>query len=77
MGSDSDSYYDLVKRSTGEVVCSIRAAERYLVYTTNGLTSIRPLLEDEIIFTPSAMIHFLQRAGYRVSPASDIIHSTV
>ena len=39
MRSESDEYYDLVKRSTGEIVGSIRAAGRALVYTANELLS--------------------------------------
>lgn len=37
MRRESDEYYDLVKRSTGEIVGSIRAAGRALVYTANAL----------------------------------------
>ncbi|HED4235145.1 TPA: hypothetical protein R4304_002752 [Klebsiella variicola subsp. variicola] len=76
MRSESDEYYDLVKRSTGEVVGSIRAAGRVLVYTANGMTSMRPLLEDEGIFNLNAMTSFLHRLGYRVIPPSDNMKST-
>ncbi|MFB5952829.1 hypothetical protein [Klebsiella pasteurii] len=76
MRNESDEYYDLVKRSTGEVVGSIRAAGRVLVYTANGMTSMRPLLEDEGVFNLNAMTSFLHRLGYRVIPLSDNMKST-
>lgn len=76
MRNESNEYYDLVKRSTGEVVGSIRAAGRVLVYTTNGVTSMRPLLEDEGVFNLNAMTSFLYRLGYRVIPPSDNMKST-
>lgn len=65
MRNESNEYYDLVKRSTGEVVGSIRAAGRVLVYTANGVTSMRPLLEDEGVFNLNAMTSFLHRLGHR------------
>lgn len=76
MGSQYDDFYDLVRRSTGEVVCSVRASGRYLVYTTNGVASMRPLLEDEIIFTQTAVVQFLRSVGYRITPPSDNMKST-
>ncbi|ABR76830.1 TPA: hypothetical protein MI968_06190 [Klebsiella pneumoniae MGH 78578] len=76
MRSESDEYYDLVKRSTGEIVGSIRDAGRALVYTASGITSMRPLLEDEGIFNLNTMTSFLHRLGYRVIPPSDNMKST-
>lgn len=76
MRSDSDDYYDLIKRSTGEIVGSISAAGRILVYRNNGITSMRPLLEDEGIFNLNTMTSFLHRLGYRVIAPSDIMNST-
>lgn len=77
MRSESDEYYDLVKRSTGEIVGSVKAAGRVLVYTASGLTSIRPLLEDEGIFNLNTMTGLLHRLGYRVIPPSDNMKSPV
>ncbi|MGG8105566.1 hypothetical protein PGO24_09020 [Klebsiella aerogenes] len=76
MRRESDEYYDLVKRSTGEIVGSIRAAGRALVYRASGITSMRPLLEDEGIFNLNTMTSFLHRLGYRVIPPSDNMKST-
>lgn len=76
MRSESDEYYDLVKRSTGEVIGSIAGAGRVLFYTANGIASVRPLLEDEGIFNLNTMTGFLHRLGYRVFPPSDNMKST-
>lgn len=48
----------------------------FLVYTANGVTSMRPLLEDEGVFNLNAMTSFLHRLGYRVIPPSDNMKST-
>ena len=40
--------YDLVRRADGKTF-SVSAGGRYLVDTSNGLQSMRPLLDDEII----------------------------
>ena len=41
--------YDLVRRADGKNVFSFPAGGRYLVDTSNGLQSMRPLMDDEII----------------------------
>lgn len=43
--------YDLVRRADGKAVYSFPFGGRYLVDTSNGIQSMRPLMEDEIIFT--------------------------
>ena len=43
--------YDLVRRADGKAVYSFPVGGRYLVDTSNGIQSMRPLMEDEIIFT--------------------------
>ncbi|RJT27691.1 hypothetical protein [Buttiauxella izardii] len=58
--------YDLVRRSDGKVMDSFLSGGRWQLYTTNGIVSVRPLEEDEIIFTPAGMIQLLRRVGYRV-----------
>ncbi|END1364420.1 hypothetical protein ABLL29_004567 [Salmonella enterica subsp. enterica] len=60
--------YDLVRRSTGEIVCSFPDGGRHIVTTENGLFSVRPLLAEETVFTPASMIQFLTRCGYQVTP---------
>lgn len=42
--------YNLVRCSDGKTVFSFPAGGRYLVDTSNGLQSMRPLMDDEIIF---------------------------
>ncbi|MBJ9029291.1 hypothetical protein I5443_18945 [Citrobacter braakii] len=60
--------FDVVRRSDGMVMNHISSGNRYMVYTLNGLVSIRPLMADEIIGTPVLFDHILERAGYRVTP---------
>ncbi|CDL64067.1 hypothetical protein [Klebsiella pneumoniae IS39] len=36
--------------------------------TSNGLQSMRPLLDDEIIFTVESAARFLRKIGYQVIP---------
>lgn len=70
-----DHWYDVVRRADKEVIYSFPADGRYLVYRVNGLVSLRPLLEDEEIFTLNGFMQFATRLGYRVLSPSDIILS--
>ncbi|HGW6236740.1 hypothetical protein R6I05_17765 [Escherichia coli] len=60
--------YDLVRRADGKNVFSLPAGGSYLVDTSNGLQSMRPLLDDEIIFTVESAARFLRKIGYQVIP---------
>lgn len=60
--------YDLVRHADGKNLFSFPAGGRYLVDTSNGLQSMRPLMEDEIIFTVESAARFLRRIGYQVIP---------
>ncbi|CAM6210888.1 hypothetical protein ABIL96_000865 [Enterobacter hormaechei] len=60
--------YDLVRCSDGKTVFSFPAGGRYLVDTSNGLQSMRPLLDGEIIFTVESAMRFLKKIGYQVIP---------
>ncbi|HFJ4333304.1 TPA: hypothetical protein ACG1T0_000044 [Enterobacter hormaechei] len=60
--------YDLVRHADGKNLFSFPAGGRYLVDTSNGLQSMRPLMEDEIIFTVESAARFLKRIGYQVIP---------
>lgn len=60
--------YDLVRRADGKNVFSFPAGGRYLVDTSNGLQSMRPLMDDEIIFTVESAARFLKKIGYQVIP---------
>jgi len=70
-----DQWYDVVRRGDKAVIYSFPADGRYLVYRVNGLVSLRPLLEDEEIFTLNGFMQFATRLGYRLIPPSDIIPS--
>lgn len=72
--SDSQ-WYDVVRRADKTVIYSFPADGRYLIYRVNGLVSLRPLLEDEEIFTLNGFMQFATRLGYRLIPPSDIILS--
>lgn len=63
-----NNVYDLVRQSDGKNVFSFPAGGRYLVDTSNGLQSMRPLMDDEIIFTVDSAAHFLMKIGYQVIP---------
>ena len=71
-----NSWYDVVRRSDGAIVCSFPSAGRHLVYRVNGVVSMRPLLPDEEIFTLNGFMRFAERLGYRVIPPSDNMKST-
>ncbi|ECO0583387.1 hypothetical protein AHR24_01445 [Salmonella enterica subsp. diarizonae] len=60
--------YDLVRRSDGETVFSFPAGGCYQVYTTNGIASMRQMLDNEITATPATLAQLLIRLGYRVTP---------
>ena len=74
--SDAD-WYDVVRRTDGTVICSFPAGDRFLVYRSGGLISMRPLLDEEIIFTPNAGVQFLTCLGYRIDGPSDNMISSV
>lgn len=59
--------YDLVRRSDGEIVFSFPAGGCYQVYTTNGIASMRQMLDDEITATPTTLAQLLIRLGYRIT----------
>lgn len=60
--------FDVVRRSDGMVMNHISSGNRYMVYTLNGLVSVRTLMADEIVGTPKLFELILERAGYRVTP---------
>lgn len=62
-----NSIYDLVRRCDGKTVASFPGDGRWQVFTNAGMTSVRPLLEEEVLITPAGMVQFLQRLGYRVT----------
>ncbi|MHA0878897.1 hypothetical protein [Enterobacter cloacae] len=70
-----DIWYDIVRRSDGCVVFSFPSSGRHLIYRVNGIVSLRPLLEEEEIFTLNGFMQFAKRLGYRITPPSDIILS--
>ncbi|EMC8498182.1 hypothetical protein WJG54_002940 [Klebsiella pneumoniae] len=63
-----DDAYDLVRRADGKTVYSFPVGGRYLVDTSSGIQSMRPLIEDEIIFTVESAARFLLKIGYQVIP---------
>nr|WP_276590067.1 hypothetical protein [Escherichia coli] len=67
----NNSWYDIVRRADGCVVFSFPSSGRYLIYRVNGIVSMRPLLDDEEVFTPNGFVQFIRRVGYRVTPPSD------
>ena len=60
--------YDLVRRADGKAVYSFPVGGHYLVDTSNGIQSMRPLMEDEIIFTVESAARFLLKIGYQIIP---------
>ena len=71
------SWYDVVRRSDGTIICSFPAEGRHLIYRVNGIISMRPLLPEEEVFTLNGFMKFAERLGYRVLPPSDNMKSTV
>lgn len=59
------------------VMFSFPSSGRHLIYRVNGMVSMRPLLDDEEVFTPNGFVQFIRRLGYRVTPPSDNMKSTV
>lgn len=74
--TSEDSWYDIVRRSDGCVVFSFPSSGRHLIYRVNGIVSMRPLLEEEEVFTPNGFMQFIRRLDYRVTPPSDNMKST-
>ncbi|WP_454779295.1 hypothetical protein [Klebsiella michiganensis] len=66
-----NSWFDIVRRSDGKVVCSFPSAGKHLMYRDNGIVSMRPLLPDEVIFTLNGFMKFAEKLGYRIIPPSD------
>ncbi|HFY0733502.1 TPA: hypothetical protein ACIGWT_004494 [Citrobacter amalonaticus] len=60
--------YDLVRRADGKAVYSFPVGGRYLVDTSNGIQTMRPLLGDEMIFSVESAARFLMKIGYQVIP---------
>ncbi|EPY4258432.1 hypothetical protein ACXDH1_001028 [Klebsiella variicola] len=66
-----NSWFDIVRRSDGKVVCSFPSAGKHSMYRDNGIVSMRPLLPDEVIFTLNGFMKFAEKLGYRIIPPSD------
>lgn len=77
LNPSEDDWYDVVRRADGAVMCSFPGGDRFLVYRSGGLISMRPLLDEEIIFTPNAVVQFLTGLGYRIDGPSDNMVSSV
>ncbi|WP_410739041.1 hypothetical protein [Citrobacter sedlakii] len=75
--TSEDNWYDIVRRSDGCVLFSFPSSGRHLIYRVNGIVSMRPLLDDEEVFTPNSFVQFIRRLGYRVTPPSDNMKLTV
>ncbi|MEB6435638.1 hypothetical protein [Raoultella ornithinolytica] len=73
---DDHAWYDVVRRSDGAIICSFPSTGRHLIYRSNGIVSMRPLLPEEEIFTLNGFMRFVERLGYRVIPPSDNMKST-
>ncbi len=59
--------YCLVRGADGKVIQRFPDGGRWQLYTTNGIASVVPLSDDEIIITPTSMIQILERLGYHVT----------
>lgn len=75
VNSDDLTKYDLVRHEDGVVVLTfdMPAQCKALLYRQGGKHSFRPMLPEEIVGTPNLFTQMLERAGYRVSPVSDIL----
>nr|WP_072205589.1 hypothetical protein [Klebsiella aerogenes] len=73
---NDQAWYDVVRRTDGVVICSFPSTGRHLVYRSDGIISMRPLLPEEEIFTLNGFMRFAERLGYRVTPPSDNMKST-
>lgn len=73
--SDDLTRYDLVRHDDGVVVLTFDMPTRCkaLLYRQGDKYSFRPMLPEEIVGTPNLFMQMLQRAGYPVSPQSDIV----
>lgn len=73
--SNNLTRYDLVRRDDGLVVLTFDMPARCkaLLYRQGDQYSFRPMLPGEIVGTPNLFTQMLERAGYRVSPVSDIL----
>ncbi len=63
--------YYLVRRADGATVASFPAGGCWQLYIDNGLLSVRPLSEEEVLITPAGMVQFLKRCGYTITPPED------
>lgn len=71
-----DKGYVVIRCHDGVIVARLQSfpeCERALMYRRGGQVSFMPIQDDEIIGTPSLFTQMLERAGYRVSPVSDIL----
>ena len=70
------SWYDVVRRSDGTIICSFPAEGRHLIYRVIGIICMGRLLREEEVFTLYGFMIFAVRLGYRVLPPSDNMKST-
>ena len=63
-----DMWINTLAPDDGKIVFSFPAGGRYLVDTSIGLQSMRPLMDDEILFTVESAARFLKKIGYQVIP---------
>lgn len=75
MDSNDLTRYDLVRRNDGVVVLTFDMPTqcKALLYRQGNKISFRPMLPEEIVGTHNLFMQMLERAGYRVSPVSDIL----
>lgn len=68
--------YAIIRCHDGVIVARLKSfpeCERALVYRRGEMVSFMPLQDDEIVGKPSLFTQMLERAGYHVSPNSDIL----
>nr|WP_239649116.1 hypothetical protein [Kosakonia radicincitans] len=65
----------MVRRDDGVVVFTFDMPVncKALLYRQGDVYSFRPISPSEIVGTPNLFMQMLERAGYRVSPISDIL----
>ena len=63
--------YDLVRRPTGKIIHSFPAGGRQLIYICNGIPTMLPVQEDELVATLQAFIEASRAAGFQVIPAAE------
>ena len=65
------SWYDVVRRSDGAIICSFPAEGRHLIYRVNGIISMRPLLPEEEVFTLNG---FMKLPVFCIASATESSH---